>query len=62
VQVLTQLLPKEDSNQPAYLVELTTLLNQLLPQTASDQQKTKKVIVFGPRQVYPYAEAEDSQY
>ena len=39
LHILTALLPGEDMDQPAYLNELTTLLNQLLPQSESEQQK-----------------------
>ena len=38
------------------------MLNQMLPQTAADQKSQNKVILFGPRNVYPPSDDPESQY
>jgi len=34
----------------------------MLPQTAADQKRQNKVIIFGPRNVYPPSVDPESQY
>ena len=61
VQLLSKLLPKkDDQDMPSYTSELIGLFNQILPQTTADEQNMNKLIVFGPRLVYPFSKDEGS--
>ena len=58
---MSKLLPKkDDQDMPSYTSELIGLFNQILPQTTADEQNMNKLIVFGPRLVYPFSKDEGS--
>ena len=64
LQAIVNLLPSEDKHQdlPPFVNDLMSLINLMLPQTDVDRKQQQKLIIFGPRQVYPPSEDASSPY
>ena len=61
IESLEKLLP-DDDHSPAYIIDLVSLFNQILPQTDDVEHNRQTAYTFSPRISYPPSTDPNSQY
>lgn len=62
IEMLEALMPGEDQDQPGYIQDMTSLINQIFPANDELENDRNPVFIFAPGQVYQVSQESGSQY